>query len=408
MTMWVVRYASKGQNSFCLVACPTRRAADLMAADQIKAWQVKFDASLQSARNLKDSMAIGDRAFAIDFRKRELASYLTAQVERETANLASVLRDGLRNTHLSLCLSGPGWTSKPIHLRGATEPRQPVDWSEAEDHSDYPVPAPVLADPEPSPPEPSRDSFLPQASFISGMVHSLREKEISEAQERFRAASSAWDLSRADAERRNRETVEKYQRDLAEWSSGRRAWLEEQRKRNAAITEKAAAYARCDPGAVEEVCRGLLTAFPYPCVAASKTEIALCEPFPEKPSFTEYPDTFPHDFELVYVRETRTAVVDYALPSEAALPTAKGYKYVATRDEIQGVPVSQAWLNETYDSVLYQVTLRTIYELFRWDEADALDWVVFNGWVNSIDKATGKDVKACVLTIQASKRESWR
>lgn len=39
------------------------------------------------------------------------------------------------------------------------------------------------------------------------------------------------------------------------------------------------------------------------------------------------------------------------------------------------------------------------------DAANALDAAVFNGWVNSIDNATGKEVNACVLTIQANKAE---
>jgi len=69
------------------------------------------------------------------------------------------------------------------------------------------------------------------------------------------------------------------------------------------------------------------------------------------------------------------------------------------------VAVADSWLNKTYDSVLYQIALRTMYELFQSDEAQALDAVVFNGWVNSIDKATGKEVNSCVLTIQAGKSE---
>lgn len=83
----------------------------------------------------------------------------------------------------------------------------------------------------------------------------------------------------------------------------------------------------------------------------------------------------------------------------------KEYKYVATRDEIQEVFVSESWLNRTYDSVLYQIALRSLYELFQADVAEALDSIVFNGWVRSTDKATGKEVNACVLSIEANKTE---
>ena len=117
------------------------------------------------------------------------------------------------------------------------------------------------------------------------------------------------------------------------------------------------------------------------------------------------PKHLPSGFELDYIAETRMLVLDYSLPAIEALPSVKGYRYVATRDEIQPVAVADSWLNKTYDSVLYQIALRTMYELFQSDEAQALDAVVFNGWVNSIDKATGKEVNACVLTIQANKSE---
>jgi restriction system protein len=120
---------------------------------------------------------------------------------------------------------------------------------------------------------------------------------------------------------------------------------------------------------------------------------------------SEYPETFPSGFELGYIAETRMLVLDYSLPAMEALPSVKAYRYVATREEIQPVAVAESWLNKTYDSVLYQIALRTMYELFQSDEAQALDAAVFNGWVNSIDKATGKEVDACVLTIQASKSE---
>jgi len=104
-------------------------------------------------------------------------------------------------------------------------------------------------------------------------------------------------------------------------------------------------------------------------------------------------------------KDNRTIVVDYCLPALKALPTLKEVKYIATRDAFQEEHVSEAWLNRTYDSVLYQIALRSLYELFQADVASAIDSIVFNGWVNSVDKATGKEVNACVLSVQATKTE---
>ena len=122
-------------------------------------------------------------------------------------------------------------------------------------------------------------------------------------------------------------------------------------------------------------------------------------------SRSDYPDTFPKSFILEYLKESRTLIVEYALPSIGCLPQVKEVKYIQARNDFQIMPVSASWLNKTYDELLYQIALRTVYELFQSDEAGALDSIVFNGWVNSIDKATGQEVNACILSIQVSKPE---
>ena len=80
---------------------------------------------------------------------------------------------------------------------------------------------------------------------------------------------------------------------------------------------------------------------------------------------SEYPDGFPCDAGVAYIPETRTVVVDYSLPDISALPALKEVKYIAARDAFQNVAVSESWLNRTYDSVLYQIALRSLYELFQ-------------------------------------------
>ena len=55
--------------------------------------------------------------------------------------------------------------------------------------------------------------------------------------------------------------------------------------------------------------------------------------------------------------------------------------------------------------MLYQICLRTLHEVFEADTVNAIDATVFNGWVNSIDKASGKSTRGCVLSLQAKKEE---
>jgi restriction system protein len=122
-------------------------------------------------------------------------------------------------------------------------------------------------------------------------------------------------------------------------------------------------------------------------------------------SQSDYPDNFPKELRLEYIGGTKTLVLDYELPNLTALPTVKEVKYVASRSEFQKVPTSEIWTRKTYDDILYQISLRTLYELFQSDDTDALISVVFNGWVRSIDKATGAEVHACVMSLEARKDE---
>src|SRR5262249_26026445 len=97
---------------------------------------------------------------------------------------------------------------------------------------------------------------------------------------------------------------------------------------------------------------------------------------------------------------TKRLIVDYFLPAPEALVTLKEVKYIQSRDEFAEQHLSQAQAAKLYDEVLYQVTLRTIHELFDADIIDALETIVFNGWVKSISRSTGQEVTACVLSLQ--------
>jgi restriction system protein len=122
---------------------------------------------------------------------------------------------------------------------------------------------------------------------------------------------------------------------------------------------------------------------------------------------SNYPDSFPHDASIDYAADSRTLVVYYSLPDISAMPTVKEVKVVVARGDldVKDVHVSEVWLSQTYDLVLYQIALRSLYELFQGDAAKAIDSIVFNGWVNATDKATGKEVNGCILSIHATKTE---
>ena len=98
-------------------------------------------------------------------------------------------------------------------------------------------------------------------------------------------------------------------------------------------------------------------------------------------------------------------MVDYRLPVPSDIPTLKETRYIVTRDEFRDTNLKEREIEVLYDGAIYQIALRTIHELYEADEIDAIDAVVFNGWVHHIDPRSGKDTKSCIASLQATKNE---
>jgi len=50
--------------------------------------------------------------------------------------------------------------------------------------------------------------------------------------------------------------------------------------------------------------------------------------------------------------------------------------------------------------VIAQVTLRTLHEVFEADRARHIETLIFSGYVDSIDRATGQPARTCVVTVR--------
>lgn len=120
-------------------------------------------------------------------------------------------------------------------------------------------------------------------------------------------------------------------------------------------------------------------------------------------SKSEYPDWMQKDFQLAYNSENRTLVVEYELPEITALPNTASIKYVAARNAFETKDVPKGRMSANYDSLLYQIALRTLHEMFEADIPNYLDAVAFNGVLTAPDAATGKLTTKCILSIQAEK-----
>lgn len=118
---------------------------------------------------------------------------------------------------------------------------------------------------------------------------------------------------------------------------------------------------------------------------------------------SNYPEDFPQQAKIAYVPESKQLVIEYDLPSFEVVPEVSTYKYNKSKDEITTTARPANQRKTLYNSIVAQIALRTLHELFEADRSNNLETIVFNGYVDTIDKGTGRPVRHCLVTVRTSR-----
>ncbi len=118
---------------------------------------------------------------------------------------------------------------------------------------------------------------------------------------------------------------------------------------------------------------------------------------------SRYPDGFPQQRKVAYVPESKQLVIEMDLPTYDIVPELTEYRYVKAKDEItsKARPVTQR--KALYASIVAQLTLRTVHEMFQADRAGHIESIVFNGHVDTIDPRTGQPTHPCLITLRTTR-----
>lgn len=117
-----------------------------------------------------------------------------------------------------------------------------------------------------------------------------------------------------------------------------------------------------------------------------------------------YPETFPKQAKTVYSAESKLLVIEYDLPVfDDITPTAKTYKYTKSTDTISATSMPDKQRKALYTSAIAQTVLRSLYELFEADSNNLLDTVAFNGFVDTVNPATGLNARTCIVSVRTNK-----
>ena len=117
-----------------------------------------------------------------------------------------------------------------------------------------------------------------------------------------------------------------------------------------------------------------------------------------------YPVSFAREIDLCYNQESKTLLVDYLLPPRTSIITLCERR-LGKSGEVAEKPLPGKKLDALWDSLLYQVCLRSMFEIFSADRDRYVDAVVFNGWVRFVDVGTGHEKTACILSLQTKRDE---
>ncbi len=254
---------------------------------------------------------------------------------------------------------------------------------------------PILLTP---PSKPEESAFLPSIGLIDRLFSSRKQNKIQSSQKQFDEAQLFWESECKRIENKNRQSLSEYEFSLEEykqkiarlknllqeednfWTEEKVLFDKEKQEYNNKIDQLREEYFKFNPDAVIE-----------------HFELVL--------NGSDYPDYFPRDFNIEYTPDSKMLYIDYSLPSLDSLPTLTEVKYIATKKELKESHLSSTALNNLYDHVIYCICLRTIHELYEADEANSIESVVFNGWVNVLNKSIGKKSNTCIVSIHVKKSE---
>lgn len=117
-----------------------------------------------------------------------------------------------------------------------------------------------------------------------------------------------------------------------------------------------------------------------------------------------YPEGFAQTSRIEFQPESKQLVVAYDLPEyDQVVPAIKSVKYVKASDSFTESARPESQRRTMYADAVAQTTLRSLHEIFASDIAGHVDTVVFNGYVASIDRGTGKPIRPCIITVRTTR-----
>lgn len=197
------------------------------------------------------------------------------------------------------------------------------------------------------------------------------QKALEEAENQFQLQQQQFQSYMADREKKIASLREQYEME-------KNAFELKAQEHNHEVAEFETAYRNGDPDAITSYCAMVMER-------------------------SNYPSDFPQEFRVAYVPEPKELVIEYELPGPGVVPAVAEYRYTKTKDTIDTKPRKATEIKALYQDIVASICIRTIHEIFEADQGDHIAVLAFNGITQTVDPATGHDIRPCLISIRTTK-----
>lgn len=349
--MYFIEVRNDELGKYRLIKGTDRRVVEQKAAAQSLQWNELWRRKLQKEKNRSEK----ERMLFNVQNKKEEAKRRSIENEDEFKNLNNVLL-------------------QTIKFNDA------INWDSLKDHSQFFESKPHEVSLKILPIKPDEADFTPQFGLMESIFIFARRKKIISSRKLYHEALANWQKDCNEVEAYNKKIRDSNYMAIREWEQRQRIFDEIKVSKNLSIEAFRQRYLAKDANAITEYC-----------------DLVLAR--------SQYPDYFPQRYDLDYISNNQTLIIEYILPHISILPTLKEIAYNQSKDSFKETHISDAQLGRIYDKLIYDITLRTIHEIYESDTVLAINAVAFNGNVEFINPANGKLTSSCIVSIYTTREE---
>lgn len=216
-----------------------------------------------------------------------------------------------------------------------------------------------------------------------------------------------WDASRLDAQRR-------FEAALAAWESERQQLMalrhsnsllhqEQERRRLSALEQARDVYRRQSEARVEAAAKqheqvdALIAGLAYGVPAAVDEYIGIVL------ANSVYPEGFDVEHDAQFSAESGELVLRVSIPDPSSIPAERAFRYVKANDEIVPVLQTQKESRDRYSSIVHQVALRSMHEVFEADRRELVRSISLEVGTMTRHPATGRDTFIRFVAVAADR-----